>query len=225
MNSMQLDSTGTHSTADNCINISGRDSDTCPKGEKHADWCYFFTHHTKVEPIVKVINKNSPYRTFVHTFTKEVYKDGKRQDKEFQTISGLVFIQGSPDVLSNYFKNEFGNDLYLARNCSTHRIAIISDDVMEPFMQLMKTDPSRIRFMLNPISHYRIDKNNGKPHPLLRITSGLLKGFEGYVIRINRDRRLVMAIGDMTVAISGIHKENFENVNDYESLLSIANGR
>ena len=45
-------------------------------------------------------------------------------------------------------------------------------------------------------------------------TTGILKGQEGYLIRIARDRKLVMKIGDMVVAIGGIYKEEFEEVQD-----------
>ena len=34
----------------------------------------------------------------------------------------------------------------------------------------------------------------------------------GYIIRIDRDRKLVMEIGGMSVAISGVHAERFEEV-------------
>ncbi len=77
---------------------------------------------------------------------------------------------------------------------------------MQPFMQIMKDDPTRIRILQNPIEHYA--EGNVK----LRVLTGILKGQEGYVIRIARDRKLVMKIGDMVVAVGGIYKEEFEEV-------------
>jgi hypothetical protein len=44
------------------------------------------------------------------------------------------------------------------------------------------------------------------------VLTGILKGQEGYLIRIARDRKLVMKIGDMVVAVGGVHKEQFEEV-------------
>lgn len=38
---------------------------------------------------------------------------------------------------------------------------------------------------------------------------------EGYCIRIARDKCLVTTVGNMTVAIGGISKESFENVDEY----------
>lgn len=43
--------------------------------------------------------------------------------------------------------------------------------------------------------------------------TGDYAGLEGYVIRIARDRRLVMDVGGMAVAISNVHAERFEEVN------------
>ena len=42
-----------------------------------------------------------------------------------------------------------------------------------------------------------------------------MAGLEGYIIRIDRDRKLVLRVGDMTIAVGGIHRESFENVADY----------
>lgn len=55
-------------------------------------------------------------------------------------------------------------------------------------------------------------------NPLVRITSGILSGLEGYRIRISRDKCLVTSIGGMTVAIGGIYKESFENLDEYVRL-------
>ena len=77
---------------------------------------------------------------------------------------------------------------------------------MRPFMRVNETEPERIRFLLKPFHYY------ARNRILLRITSGELSGLEGYVIRIDRDRRLVMDVGGMSVAISGVHVEHFEEV-------------
>lgn len=77
---------------------------------------------------------------------------------------------------------------------------------MQPFMRINETEPDRIRFLLKPFHYY------ARNRILLRITSGDLAGLEGYVIRIDRDRRLIMDVGGMSVAIAGVHAEHFEEV-------------
>ena len=75
-------------------------------------------------------------------------------------------------------------------------------------MRVLETSPERVRFLLRPFKYYA--GGNVK----LRITSGFFAGLEGYVIRIDRDRRLVMNVGGMSVAISGVHCETFEVVEE-----------
>ena len=100
-------------------------------------------------------------------------------------------------------------------DCSTRKAAVISDSVMQPFMRIANTDPSRIRFLVNPLTHY------AEGNTLVEIMTGPLAGLQGYIIRIDRDRKLVIGVGDMTVAIGGVHKENFEKVEEVARAVNI----
>ena len=88
---------------------------------------------------------------------------------------------------------------------------------MQPFMRIVETSPERIRFLLHPYHYY------ARNRILLRITTGEMAGLEGYIIRIDRDRRLVMDIGGMSVAISGVHAEHFEEVEQSETSITHEN--
>lgn len=48
----------------------------------------------------------------------------------------------------------------------------------------------------------------------LRVLSGPFKDYEGYIVRIDRDRQLVFDFGGIAVAIRGVHKEDFEVVEE-----------
>ena len=171
-----------------------------------SSWSYLFIHNSKVPAFTARLSKDK-IRHFIHKTV--VYQRSKQsrgiQTLEKPTVNGLVFLQGSPRVLQTYLNENFENR-HLVNNCSTHLPAIIPDSVMQPFMRVMETSPERIRFLLRPFHYYA--GGNVK----LRITSGFLAGLEGYVIRIDRDRRLVMDVGGMSVAISGVHCESFEVV-------------
>ena len=54
----------------------------------------------------------------------------------------------------------------------------------------------------------------------LRVLTGILAGQEGYLVRIARDRRLVVDLGGLTVAISGIHGEQFEEIRKLQTELT-----
>lgn len=169
-------------------------------------WSYLFIHHCKVKSMEAQLIKNG--RTyFVHRTIRYFKKKGKQkvQHKEIPTVSGLVFFQGYPQEIQAYLDQYFPQ-AHLCKNCSTGKVAEIKDSQMRPFMRINETEPERIRFLLKPFHYY------ARNRILLRITSGELAGLEGYVIRIDRDRRLVMDVGGISVAISGVHAEHFVEV-------------
>ena len=210
---MSLDSTGTFTNAKGGKHENGSNAEIDPEvgvlSEAGDDWSYLFIHHTKVSLVDKVLQKR--FITFIHKTivfrreSKHIRKDEK------PTVSGLLFVQGKCSqiqaVLQDYFPS-----LRLVRDCSTKKVAVIPDKVMQPFMQVAQLSPTRIRFMPHPFDYY------AEGNPLVKITSGVLSGMEGYRIRVSRDKCLITSIGGMAVAISGIHKESFENLDEYVRL-------
>lgn len=174
--------------------------------ESQSSWCYLYVHHSKVGLFADRLNRDGvPH--FIH---KSVTYERKKQARgvravERPTVSGLIFLQGAPRMLQDYLNGNFP-DRHLVNDCSTRRPAVIPDRVMQPFMRVLQVSPERVRILLRPFTYYA-----GR-NVLLRITTGFLAGIEGYVIRIDRDRRLIMNVGGMSVAISGIHCEKFEVV-------------
>ena len=75
---------------------------------------------------------------------------------------------------------------------------------MRTFIHIMKEEPERVTFLRDPFVKFAQD------HVKLRILTGSLAGQEGYVVRILRNRQLVMNIGGYAVAINNVHNEDFE---------------
>ena len=214
---MKPDGTSSFSTADEKlvspkgIHVTERERKSGSEVKKcHSSdgttWSYLFVHHSKVKGMEQQLVKDG--RTyFVHKTIRYFRRLGKQrvQHKEIATVSGLVFLQGRPVEIQAYLDNRFPH-AHLCKNCSTGRVAEIEDSQMRPFMRVNETEPERIRFLLKPFHYY------ARNRVLLRITSGVLAGLEGYVIRIDRDRRLVMDVGGISVAIAGVHAEHFEEV-------------
>lgn len=172
-------------------------------------WCYMFIHNKDAAKFSEYAASEAGFRTFVHRTLN--YKKPTEQYGDVEggrpTISGLLFIQGNEKKIKNYLRAYFPQ-YHVVNDCSTRRTAVIPDMVMQAFMKVSSADPTKIRFMLNPLNHY------AKGNTLVRVMTGPMAGLEGYIIRIDRDRRLVMGVGDMTVAIGGVHKEQFEAVED-----------
>ena len=175
-------------------------------------WSYLFVHNQKVKSIEEQLIKDEKTH-FVHRTIKYVHRhrNGNGMRKvEAPSVSGLIFLQGDPETLQ-YYLDENVKPYRLCKNCSTGKVATITCNQMEPFMRVAETDPERLRFLLRPFVYY------SKNRTLLRILTGEYAGLEGYVIRIARDRRLVIDVGGMAVAISGVHAERFEEVNKNEA--------
>lgn len=187
-------------------------------------WSYLFIRKRDAEYFSLKAETEGGFRTFIHRTiitdasgkpTKGI-PNGSAQDRDGTTatategrptISGLIFIQGKTKVIRKYLWERFPQ-YHLVNDCSTRKAAVIPDSVMQPFMRIANTDPSRIRFLVNPLTHY------AEGNTLVEIMTGPLAGLQGYIIRIDRDRKLVIGVGDMTVAIGGVHKENFEKVEE-----------
>lgn len=182
------------------------DKDNC------TSWSYLFVHNQKVKSIEEQLKKDGVTH-FVHKTIKYVPRHRNRggmREVETPSVSGLIFLQGDPEILQDYLDKNI-KPYKLCKNCSTGKVATIPCNQMEPFMRVAETEPERLRFLLRPFVYY------SKNRTLLRIVTGDYAGLEGYVIRIARDRKLVMDVGGMAVALSGVHAERFEEVNKNEA--------
>lgn len=204
---------------------------TRDRSQAPVPWSYLFIRKRDAEYFSLKAETEGGFRTFIHRtiITDESGKptkgkpNGSAQDRDGTTatategrptISGLIFIQGKTKVIRKYLWERFPQ-YHLVNDCSTRKAAVIPDSVMQPFMRIANTDPSRIRFLVNPLTHY------AEGNTLVEIMTGPLAGLQGYIIRIDRDRKLVIGVGDMTVAIGGVHKENFEKVEEVARAVNI----
>lgn len=207
---MSLDSTDTFSNV--MKDTFGNETNTLGSEEKHilrhrtSSWCYLFVHHTKVESVAERVEK--AFNVFIHKSIRYTREKGHVRSEEQPTISGLLFIQGEARKIQDFLNHNFLS-LRLVNDCSTRKVAVIPDSIMQPFMQLSRLDVHRIRFMPHSFGYYAAG------HTLVRITSGVLAGMEGYQVRIAKDRCLVTSIGGMTVAIGKVNKETFEDIGVY----------
>lgn len=203
---------------------------TRDRSQAPVPWSYLFIRKRDAEYFSLKAETEGGFRTFIHRTiitdasgkSTKGKPNGSAQDREASngategrpTISGLIFIQGKTKVIKKYLWERFPQ-YHLVNDCSTRKAAVIPDSVMQPFMRIANTDPSRIRFLVNPLTHY------AEGNTLVEIMTGPLAGLQGYIIRIDRDRKLVIGVGDMTVAIGGVHKENFEKVEEVARAVNI----
>lgn len=184
-----------------------------PYGKRKEDsrpWGYLLIHNRQVETFKKQVdeyNREHPdvsHECFVHySYTYKQKDNGKGVvKKQLPTISGLVFLQGETADLQAFLQVNYPF-YHLVNNCSTGRPASIEHRVMKPFMEVVNTHPENVTFLRDPFVKF------AKNHVKLRVLTGLFKGLEGYIVRVDRDRQLVMEFGGYAVAIRDVHKDDF----------------
>ena len=178
--------------------------------ETGAPWGYLFIQHFAAEKFDKDL-KDSHFegdfipKCFIHrTVSYKRRSNGKGVMKEEKpSVSGLVFLQGETEDLKAFLQKHYPQ-YHLVNNCMTGKPASIKDSVMKPFMKVVESEPERVTFLRAPFVKFERD------HVKLRVLTGILAGQEGYVVRILRDRQLVMDFGGNAIAIGNVHNEDFE---------------
>lgn len=153
-------------------------------------------------------NRKEPHipEYFIHkSLVAEKKRHGVREVEEITPL-GYIFLQGSTDYLKDFLKLNFPSD-HLVNNKSTGKTAEIPDCQMQSFKRLSLQQPERMTQLDNPITYF-------KGHKHIRILSGILKGLEGYVVRVRGNRSLVMDFAGTTIAIKDILQEEFEVVDE-----------
>ena len=178
--------------------------------ETEAPWGYLFIQHFAAEKFEKILHGGHfegdfVPKCFIHrTVSYKRKPNGKGVKKEERpSVSGLVFLQGETEDLKAFLKKNFPQ-YHLVNNCTTGKPASIKDSVMRPFMKVVESEPERVTFLRAPFVKFARD------HVKLRVLTGILAGQEGYVVRILRDRQLVMDFGGNAIAISNVHNEDFQ---------------
>ena len=201
--------TGTDAKSDSGIEGMSGGEGICK--EDNRPWGYLVIHGKQVEAFKKrmdAYNRSHPdagHECFVHySYKYKQLGNGKGVVKQqLPTISGLVFLQGETKDLQAFLQANYPS-YRLINNCSTGKPASIEHKVMKPFMEVVASHPENVTFLRDPFEKF------AKDHVKLRVLTGLFKGLEGYVVRINRNRQLVMELGEYAVAINDVHNEDFE---------------
>lgn len=195
--------------------LTGLKEDTSPGnipmsiGSDESLWYYIFVHHSRLEKVNTKLEER--FKTFIHKTLIYSKNEGRVKSIEKPTIPGLLFVKGKLQEIQHFLNEKFSG-IYLATDRTTKQVAFISDKEMQSFIRLSSYDGPGIRILEKPFEYY------SSGNQLVRITSGILKGSEGYIVRISREKCLVTRFGNITVAICGVTKESFEKIDDSTSI-------
>jgi len=135
-----------------------------------------------------------PY--FIPTQIEEKYEEDRMVEHEKPILNNLVFIKTDDNIVRQIETIDGLRAPYL--DCTTGKPAVVSDEEMQRFQQVLAMKNVRAQFLPDHIGRFATC-------PKVRVKAGEFAGTEGYVFRIRGDRKLVIALGTVAVAISGIH--------------------
>lgn len=183
--------------------------------EEGLPWGYLYLHNMTVPVFERQMNAynaahpDAPHACFVHrsySYKQKTERGGVKKELK-PTVSGLVFLQGTTSDLQAFLRLYYPQ-YHLVKDHSRNAPASITNAVMQPFMTVLRNNPERVTFLRDPFEKFARD------HVKLRVLTGIFAGYEGYIVRIDRDRQLVFDFGGHAVALRGIHKEDFEEVRE-----------
>ena len=120
-----------------------------------------------------------------------------------EIIGSLVFIKATKEYIGT-LEQDYFNRMWVYRNPLTNTPSPIPDKEMEVFIFVCTAGRRGLTFLGDDKAEYhRGDR--------VRVTDGPFKGAEGHIVRIKKDRRLVVTIrGVAAVATTFIHPQFLE---------------
>lgn len=140
---------------------------------------------------------------FIPSRTIEYFEDDEMKTKDEEVMKNLIFISTDLDVYLVANAIDGLRSPYIDK--STGKPAVVTDEEMQRFMKFIEYKNMDVKILQDPYQHFR---NNQK----VRVKAGDFEGTEGYVFRMRGDRKLVISLGNMAVAISGIHHTLLEPI-------------
>ena len=145
--------------------------------------------------------------------------DDRRRDNQFiqagpvifkrePVVSSLLFVHAPENRLPDVEKTIYGKG-FLYRMADNKRPSLIPDKQMGMFRMVCSSGDDGLEFFADD------DMTRYKSGDRVRVLEGPLKGAEGYIKRIRKDRRLLVAIeGFIAVATSFIPPQFLAKVTD-----------
>lgn len=120
-------------------------------------------------------------------------------------IPSLIFIKCSGEYIAQFEQSNFQR-IWVYRDLFSSKPSPISDKEMELFIFVCTSGQHGLTYLGE-------DKPKYHQGDLVRVTEGPLKGAEGYIKRIKKDRRLIVTVkGIAAVATTYIHPSHLEKV-------------
>lgn len=149
------------------------------------------------------------FETFVAMSRKKVVKNGQQVTVMAPAVSNLCFVNTEKSVLDEFMKSM--GEACPARyiwDKATGKPTVVPQKAMEDFITVSRIMADEVLYLKDITAKLRAGQK-------VRITDGPFKGIEGTVLRIRRERRVVVELpGMLAVATTFIHPTNLELIQD-----------
>ncbi len=145
------------------------------------------------------------FECYVPTRQERIERNGKLEQRAVAVIHNLIFVRATREVLDPW-KRLHDEDAALRYTIdkSTGHPMVVDNKSMEDFMRVTALADDSLLFLDNP----DIVLTKGQK---VEIILGPLKGVQGYILRIRRDRRVVVSLhGIVSVALASMPREWFK---------------
>lgn len=142
---------------------------------------------------------------FVPQQNVEYLDDDQMKVKREDVMHNLIFVKTDADIRSLSDAIDGLRGPFIDR--ATGRPAVVSDAEMRRFRDFLEMKNLQLQVLADPFQRFKVCQK-------VRVKAGDFEGTEGYVFRIRGDRKLVISLGTMAVAISGIHHSLLEPIDE-----------
>lgn len=165
-------------------------------------WYILYKGKARRDSLVENLAKGG-VEYFLPQQSVEFLDDDQMKVKDEEVMRNLIFVKTDKDILSVANAIDGLRGPYIDR--ATGRPATVSEGEMQRFRDFLEMKNMELRVLTDPYERFKSCQK-------VRVRAGAFEGTEGYVFRIRGDRKLVISLGNVAVAISGIHHTLLEAV-------------
>lgn len=172
--------------------------------EENRQWFVMRSSYSR-EMKAKELLECNDIECYVPTRQERIERNGKIIQRTVAVVHNLVFVHSTRQILDPWKRlHEEDAALRYTIDKSTGKPMIVDDKSMQDFMRVISDADDALLYLDNP----SIILTKGQK---VEIILGPLKGVQGYILRIRRNRRVVVSInGLVSVALAAMPMTHFK---------------
>lgn len=183
----------------------------CPQEVHDSEMIHWYVMRSAYgrEMKAKQLLEDDAIECYVPVQKKKVKKNNEVVSQEVPVVRNLVFVRTTRKIMDPWKQtHEIGASLRYTIDKSRRKPMIVSDKAMDDFIRVTRDASDSILYLDNP--DVAIAKGQR-----VEVVVGEFKGVQGHILRIRRDRRIVVSLdGVIAVAMASMPRDHFRLIND-----------